>query len=349
MGKRKRAAEDNGLRSKIVLNGTSHAIKKAKQGNRPPVTLQIIAGTYEQVLHGVSATIPGDQDGSASATLGVDFADTFLFNAHASAIRCLALSPPAKSDKVILASGSSDQTINIYHISANRVSQKVGRGHSLPTMGGRNMVENPRNRELGSLQHHAASVNALKFPTRAKLLSAADDCTIGVARTRDWTVLSSIKVPMPKAQGRPSGDTAPLGGTPAGINDFAIHPSLKLMLSVSKGERCMRLWNLVTGKKAGVLNFDRNLLQAVGEGRWGRGEGYKVEWNIQGEEFVVSFEKAAVVFGLVRTPRTPVLTVLTCPARIRTPRESSRLRPLQRSTRFTTSIWESLKAGTQTR
>lgn len=332
-----------------MLNGTSHAIKQAKQGNRPPVALQIIAGTYERVLHGVSATIPGDQDGSASATLGVDFADTFLFNAHASAIRCLALSPPAKSDKVILASGSSDQTINIYHISANRVSQKVGRDHSLPTVGGRNIVENPRNRELGSLQHHAASVNALKFPTRAKLLSAADDCTIGVARTRDWTVLSSIKVPIPKAQGRPSGDTAPLGGTPAGINDFAIHPSLKLMLSVSKGERCMRLWNLVTGKKAGVLNFDRNLLQAVGEGRWGRGEGYKVEWNIQGEEFVVSFEKAAVVFGLVRTLRTPVLTVLTCPARIRTPRESSRLRPLRRSTRFTTSIWESLKAGTRTR
>lgn len=300
MGKRKRVAEGNGLGSKIPSNDIPHANKKARQGDREPVALQIIAGTYERVLHGISAIIPYHQDGDDNTKLGVDFADTFLFNAHASAIRCLALSPARKSDKVILASGSSDQTINVYHLSASRPSPKNGRRNSLPSLAGRNIVENPRNRELGSLQHHAASVNALKFPTRSKLLSAADDSTIGVARTRDWTVLSSIKVPIPKAHGRPSGDTAPLGGTPAGVNDFAIHPSMKLMVSVSKGERCMRLWNLLTGKKAGVLNFDKTLLQAVGDGRWGRGEGFKVEWHSQGEEFVVSFEKAAVVFGLVR-------------------------------------------------
>ena len=300
MGKRKRAAEGNGLGSKVPSTDIPHAIKKARQEDRGPVALQIIAGTYERVLHGISAIIPYYQDGEVNINLGVDFADTFLFNAHASAIRCLALSPTGKSDKVILASGSSDQTINVYHISASRPSPKNGRGKSSPSLAGRDIVENSRNRELGSLRHHAASVNALKFPTRSKLLSAADDSTIGVARTRDWTVLSSIKVPIPKAHGRPSGDTAPLGGTPAGVNDFAIHPSMKLMVSVSKGERCMRLWNLLTGKKAGVLNFDKTLLQAVGEGRWGRGEGLKVEWNSQGEEFVISFEKAAAVFGLVR-------------------------------------------------
>ncbi|KAL8999310.1 MAG: hypothetical protein Q9169_001855 [Polycauliona sp. 2 TL-2023] len=308
MGKRKRTAEDNGLGSKGPLNNTPQAIKKAKQGNSGAVALQIIAGTYERVLHGISATILHDQDGAAGPELAVDFADTFLFNAHASAIRCLALSPPSKSEKVILASGSSDQTINIYHISANRSCPKPGQRNALPNLASRTVVENPRNRELGSLQHHAASLNALKFPTRSKLLSAADDSTIGVARTRDWTVLSSIKLPIPKAHGRPSGDTAPLGGAPAGVNDFAIHPSLKLMVSVSKGEKCMRLWNLVTGKKAGVLNFDKTLLQAVGEGRWGRGEGLKVEWNSQGEIFVVSFEKAAVIFGLDSKPRAIIKT-----------------------------------------
>ena len=35
------------------------------------------------------------------------------------------------------------------------------------------------------------------------------------------------------------------------------------MVTVSKGERCMRLWNLVTGKKAGVLNFSRDVLHSV--------------------------------------------------------------------------------------
>jgi len=71
------------------------------------------------------------------------------------------------------------------------------------------------------------------------------------------------------------------------------------MVSVGKGEKCMRLWNLVTGKKAGVLNFERNLLQGVGEGRWTSGEGRRVEWDSVGEEFVVSFERGCVVFGMV--------------------------------------------------
>ena len=74
---------------------------------------------------------------------------------------------------------------------------------------------------------------------------------------------------------------------------------MKLMVSVGKGERCMRLWNLVTGKKAGVLNFNKDMLQQVGEGKWGTGEGRKVEWDIRGEEFVVGFEKGTVIFGMV--------------------------------------------------
>lgn len=302
MGKRKRAAEADGINSKVpstqLRNGTG-TIKKAKTEASKPFTVQIVVGTYERILHGIAATVTakkaskgGDHD------LAVQFADTFLFNAHSSAIRCLALSP-IKQDKITLASGGSDQTVNLYQLSAREPSTRVDHRPPLPSLAGRTIVENPRNRELGSLQHHAASVNALKFPTRSKLLSAADDNTIAVARTRDWTVLSTIKIPIPKAHGRPSGDTAPLGGTPAGVNDLAIHPSMKLMVSVSKGEKCMRLWNLVTGKKAGVLNFDKTLLQAVGEGRWGRGEGARVEWNSPGEEFVVAFEKGAVVFGLV--------------------------------------------------
>ncbi|KAL8730417.1 MAG: hypothetical protein Q9166_004055 [cf. Caloplaca sp. 2 TL-2023] len=303
MVKRKRLVEDDGLSSKVapkdISNGTGRLKKVKSVLNSAPVAIQIIVGTYERILHGITATVIYEQDDPVGKKSAIEFADTFLFNAHGSAIRCLALSPPSKSDKVTLASGSSDQTINLYHVSARRFLKRIEGKPALPNLGKRKTVENPKNRELGSLQHHAASINALKFPTRSKLLSAADDSTIGVARTRDWTVLSTIKIPIPKAHGRPSGDTAPLGGTPAGVNDFAIHPSLKLMVSVSKGEKCMRLWNLVTGKKAGVLNFDKALLQAVGEGRWGRGEGYRVEWNGYGEEFAVSFEKGAVVFGLV--------------------------------------------------
>ena len=197
----------------------------------------------------------------------------------------------------MLASGSSDQIINLYHLSTTLPPKS--QDPSLPTLAGSTKKENPRNRELGSLQHHSAGITALYFPTRSKLLSASEDCTIAVARTRDWTVLSTMKAPIPKAHGRPSGDTAPYGGTPAGVNDFAIHPSMKLMVSVGKGEKCMRLWNLVTGKKAGVLNFGRELLQGVGEDRFARGEGRRVVWNSLGEEFVVGFERGCAVFGMV--------------------------------------------------
>ncbi|KAL9007111.1 MAG: hypothetical protein Q9188_000146 [Gyalolechia gomerana] len=306
MGKRKRAAEEEELESKTSTRQLSTGNNISE--NAPPklVKLQVIAGTYERVLHGITATIGVDKDGTGQKSgISVEFADSFLFNAHDSAIRCLALSPSSKQDRITLASGGSDQTVNLYQLSARSYPTRSDQKPQAPSLAGRRIIEDPKNKELGALQHHAASVNALKFPTRSKLLSAADDNTIAIARTRDWTILSTIKVPIPKAHGRPSGDTAPLGSTPAGVNDFAIHPSMKLMVSVSKGEKCMRLWNLVTGTKAGVLNFGKALLQSVGEGRWARGEGFRVEWNSIGEQFVVGFEKAAVVFGLVSVTSDP--------------------------------------------
>ncbi|KAG9982872.1 WD40 repeat-like protein, partial [Aureobasidium melanogenum] len=78
---------------------------------------------------------------------------------------------------------------------------------------------------------------------------------------------------------------------------------MKVMVTVGKGERCMRLWNLVTGKKAGVLNFDKSLLQAAGEGRYSSGEGRKLAWGEDGEEYVVGFERGAVVYGMDSMPK----------------------------------------------
>ena len=308
MGKRKRDKVER-VSPNDPLSGDAKKKKElpgSKDSLSARVTIQIVIGTYEKVLHGLTATITGNVLESTDQAQDVEFADTFLLSPHGAAIRCLAISPPsssdtAKSQKLILASGSSDQVINLYHISAITPPRQRLKGPPMPTSSGNRIAENPKNRELGSLQHHSAGVNALYFPTRSKLLSAADDNTIAVARTRDWTVLSSIKAPIPKAYGRPSGDTAPLGGTPAGVNDFAVHPSMKLMVSVGKGEKCMRLWNLVTGKKAGALNFERDILKGIGEGRWASGEGRRVAWNSLGEEFVVGFERGCVVFGMVRT------------------------------------------------
>lgn len=292
----------NGVSKKPALGSTS--ITDLSSSTAGAITVQIIAGSYERTLHGITATLSSTVPEGFAGNPDVSFADTFLFNAHSSAIRCLALSPPSTSEnpaqpaKVILATGGTDERINLYHLSA---SPPARTNHpAKPTLAAGAINENPRNRELGALLHHASSISALYFPSRSKLLSASEDNTIAVVRTRDWTVLSTIKAPIPKAFGRPSGDTAPPGGSPAGVNDFAVHPSMKLMVSVGKGEKCMRLWNLVTGKKAGVLNFGREILQGVGEGRWGNGEGRKVRWDSKGEEFAVGFERGVVVFGMVQ-------------------------------------------------
>ncbi|KAI2609147.1 insulin-induced protein-domain-containing protein [Hypoxylon sp. NC1633] len=277
---------------------------RANPENSYPLTIQVVTGSYDRILHGLTATI--------SSQGQVDFADTFLFNAHSSAIRCLALSPPSapepgKLRKVMLASGSSDERINVYNISAHPPRRK--HRDALSSVAPRKILEDPKNRELGTLLHHSSTITKLSFPTKSKLISASEDSTISVTRTRDWSLLSTIKVPIPKPQGRPSGDTAALGATPSGVNDFAVHPSMKLMISVSRGERSMRLWNLMTAKKAGVLNFGRDLLQEAGEGKHSSGEGRKVVWGSteDGDEFCVGFDRDALVFGMDSTPKCRIM------------------------------------------
>ncbi|KAI1102649.1 insulin-induced protein-domain-containing protein [Jackrogersella minutella] len=307
MGKRKRTdnassaapAKKSAIEKKVKASELS-AITESSS----PLAIQVVTGSYDRIIHGLTASISSDDQ--------VEFADTFLFNAHNSAIRCLALSPPSapepgKLQKVMLASGSSDERINVYNISAHPPTRNDQ--DALSSVAPRKILENPKNRELGTLLHHSSTVTKLSFPTKSKLISASEDSTIAVTRTRDWSLLSTIKAPVPKPLGRPSGDTAALGATPAGVNDFAVHPSMKLMISVSKGERCMRLWNLMTARKAGVLNFNRDMLQEVKEGKHSSGEGRKVVWGSteDGDEFCVGFDRDALVFGMDSTPKCRVM------------------------------------------
>lgn len=310
--KRKREADTQG--KSTGTNGVSEPAKLPKINGHVDVktvspVIQIIAGSYERVLHGITASISNLS--SPEQAPSVKFSDSFLFNAHASAVRCLALSPlPAgdssEAQSVYLATGGSDEKINVYSLSASPISEHDN-VPAMPSLGGNSISENPRNRELGTLLQHSSNITTLQFPTRSKLLAGSEDNTISVTRVRDLSVVSTIKAPRPKVHGQPSGDTAPPGATPAGVNDFAVHPSLKLMVSVGRGERCMRLWNLVTGKKAGVLNFSREVLQSVKESKYSSGEGRKIRWSPDGSEFAVSFERGAVVFGEDSKARCKVL------------------------------------------
>ena len=316
MAKRKReeTSKDGQPHEKVSKSTSSSASTEtfSTSGGTSALAIQIVTGSYERVLHGFTATVLSScfsdkQDGKKgslkdSSSL-VQFVDSFLFEPHMSAIRCLALSPLPKKDssqpsRVILASGSTDERINLYSLSASPavVNDKYP---SIPTLAGNRILENPKNREIGSLLHHSSAISALYFPSHSKLLAAAGDNTISITRTRDWSVVSTIKAPRPKIHGRPSGDTAAPGDAPSGINDCAVHPSMKLMLSVGRGEKCMRLWNLVTGKKAGVLNFSKDVLQSVNESKFSTGEGRRIVWNHRGDGFAVAFEWGVLVFGVV--------------------------------------------------
>lgn len=318
MAKRKRNEPSNGeagakaAATKKARAETKPEAKKPAESKKPtktqqtlagppetaePFTIQIVAGSYDRILHGITAHVT-----PKAAT----FADAFLFTAHTSAIRAVALSAPSapspgQAQKVFLVSGATDEKVNVYSLSAHPPSGKDREAQGeLAGVTPRPVLENKGNREVGTLHHHEGGITCLAFPSRGKLLSAGEDSSVAVTRTRDWALLSKIKAPVPNARGRPSGDTAAYRGTPSGVNSFAVHASLKTMISVSKGERCMRLWNLVTGKKAGVLNFGRELLRDVGEGRHASGEGRKVVWGVGeggGDEFAVAFDRDVAVFG----------------------------------------------------
>ena len=76
---------------------------------------------YAEISHKHDEQAQGQRTPSKPSS-NVTFTDTFLFNAHMSSLRCLALSPPPISSssaslKVTLASGSSDERINLYQLS----------------------------------------------------------------------------------------------------------------------------------------------------------------------------------------------------------------------------------------
>lgn len=284
--------------------------KIARHNAADLVTLQVVVGNYAGNVHGFVANISKAEGASNEdeKALSVQFADTFLFRAHNSSLRCLALSPLVERhekghspETLTLASGSADTHIKLYSLSTRALRPSDTQVPRLPSLNGNDVLEDTRNREIGSLPHHSSAITALSLPNESKLLASSDDNTISVTRTKDLAVVSTVKAPRPKVYGRPSGDTAALGAAPMGVNDFAVHPSMKLMLSVGKGEKSMRLWNLVRGSKAGALNFKREWLEEIKEGKYSTGEGRTIVWNDAGEELAVAFERGVLVFGIVST------------------------------------------------
>ena len=197
MPKRKRG--DNAGEASIPI-GKAQRLDPIHHGD--DIHVRLVTGSYERILHGIHARIPKDLlkgDISKTPKPPATFTDSFLFNAHASAIRALALSPtsaPGPNQKRILATGGTDARINLYHLSTRAPrpgTPPTGIPHPAHAPAG--------NRSLGALHAHDASVTALQFPTRGKLVSACAANAIGVTSTRTWSTLAVLRAPCPSSRG----------------------------------------------------------------------------------------------------------------------------------------------------
>ncbi|AMD20930.1 HDR188Wp [Eremothecium sinecaudum] len=175
------------------------------------------------------------------------FTPIFHFQAHILSIKCLDIS------KRYLVSGSNDEHIKIYDLQ--------------------------KRKELGTLLNHNGSITTLRFsrskvteesPTATTkwMLSASEDNKIIIWRVKDWE------------------NFATLTGHTGRINDLDIHPSGRVAVSVSE-DHSIRLWNLMTARKAAVLKL-RKYNQ----------NGQFVRWcGNDGEFFVVGLKTKVLLFN----------------------------------------------------
>ncbi|XP_054153266.1 p21-activated protein kinase-interacting protein 1-like [Oppia nitens] len=93
-----------------------------------------------------------------------------------------------------------------------------------------------RRSDSGTLNQHSGTITDLEFYKTSHLFSASEDGTVCVWETRSWVCEKTLR------------------GHKDAITSISIHPSGKLMLSVSK-DKTLRTWNLIKGRCAYVTNI----------------------------------------------------------------------------------------------
>ena len=239
MPKRKRKELNDGLEAPEIIQKkkftTETAIKPAKKTSavtksKPqatvvqvenisskPTAVRIIVGSYEKVLCGVDARFDTQSTEkvtsfkvSSDGQNKLNLSPVYMFSAHTGAIKCL-----AANDRYLV-SGGSDEIIKYA---------------PTPLFSNNRIYDLKKRKDLGSLVQHNGAITALQFYSRTHLLSASEDGTICIWRTRDWECMATMK------------------GHKGRVNGLCVHPTGKIAVSVGK-DKALRLWNLMTGRKA---------------------------------------------------------------------------------------------------
>ncbi|KAH9365068.1 p21-activated protein kinase-interacting protein 1-like [Haemaphysalis longicornis] len=118
--------------------------------------------------------------------------------------------------------------------------------------------------EMGTLMQQEGTITSLQFYKSSHLFSASEDKTICVWNTGSWQCLKTLR------------------GHKAEVVSLAVHPTGKLLLSVSK-DKTLRTWNLVKGRNAYITN-----IKAVAD---------FVQWSPDGAYFVVGINNTLDVYS----------------------------------------------------
>ncbi|KAJ9124197.1 hypothetical protein QFC22_000994 [Naganishia vaughanmartiniae] len=183
------------------LNHTAGTKKRVATQNEK---FLVIAGSYEKNMYGLEIDVKNYKSSSPETSPPLVKA-IFIFPAHLSCIKTMKASPGGGK---FLATGSDDEFVKVWDLR--------------------------RRKEIGSLSQHIGSITSVAFPTRSHLLSASEDATISLFRTRDWALLRSLK------------------GHSGRVNCIDVHPSGKVALSVGK-DKTLKMWDLMRGRGAASL------------------------------------------------------------------------------------------------
>jgi protein MAK11 len=174
--------------------------------------------------------------------------------------------PLKESDEDILREVKFDYGFHASHGSLRSIScSKSGKYMATGGMNERISVYSlTDNQEMGELAGHSGAITYLQFFQDSFLISASEDHTMYIWRCYDW---ENIHI---------------LGGHTDIVNAFAIHPTGKIALSVSR-DKTLKIWNLVQGR----CSLSRKFTSA----------GEFVVWHPRGDCYLVASLNTIQVFS----------------------------------------------------
>jgi len=127
--------------------------------------------------------------------------------------------------------------------------------------------------DVGTLFQHQGTITHIAFFQDTHMFTSSADGTICVWDTRNWECLKTLR------------------GHKGSVLSFSVHPSGKMLLSVSK-DKTLRTWNLIKGRLAYITNLKK--------------VAHLVTWSPQGTHFLIAIDDHVDVYnvaigGVVKT------------------------------------------------